>query len=204
MAFIPVPNVVEVQTIYELDSQIVENTSYYLHGAGVPTLADVQDLVADVSALVQTNLIPLLSNVIHLVRLVGTLLETVDALSYILAVTPPVAGTLADFPLPSNVSYAIQFKTNNRGRSFRGRNYVPCLGTSQAADNTVTNTARSALTLAYQAIGAAGGTDWEQVVVSRYHNKAPRTVGIATPITAYTTADNIVDSMRRRLPGRGR
>jgi hypothetical protein len=39
--------------------------------------------------------------------------------------------------------------------------------------------------------------------VSRYANGAPRTVGIATPVTSVVLVDQRVDSQRRRLVGIG-
>jgi len=45
------------------------------------------------------------------------------------------------------------------------------------------------------------GADW--VVVSRFHDNAPRTAGVVSFINAATVVDATVDSQRRRLPGRG-
>jgi hypothetical protein len=52
------------------------------------------------------------------------------------------------------------------------------------------------------------GASW--VVVSRFSgvdangDPIPRAAGVTTPITSVLVVDNIVDSQRRRLPGRGR
>jgi hypothetical protein len=45
--------------------------------------------------------------------------------------------------------------------------------------------------------------DAVHVVVSRYHLSAPRVTGIATPIITYLVTNRDLDSMRRRLTGRG-
>jgi len=41
------------------------------------------------------------------------------------------------------------------------------------------------------------------VVVSRYSNGVPRSVGIATPVTSAILVDSRVDTQRRRLVGVG-
>ena len=43
---------------------------------------------------------------------------------------------------------------------------------------------------------------WSMVVVSRYENNAPRAEGIATLVDRLSS-DGVIDSQRRRLPGRG-
>ena len=51
---------------------------------------------------------------------------------------------------------------------------------------------------------------WVWVIVSRYSGvdgdgrPVPRVAGVTTPVTNVVAVDGTVDSMRRRLPGRGR
>ena len=205
MAFIPVANTVEVEAVFELDGQIVENTISYWKPGGV-SLSDINDLLAAVNAAITTNLMPLLHNSIQLVRLIGTLLDAADSVGAVLSVIPAVpGGNAGSTSLPSNVAFAVQFKTALSGRSHRGRNYVPGIpATARSAPNTISSTYRDSLLTAYIAIGAAGAdAGFQHVVVSRFADHAPRTTGIVTPITSYASADLTVDSQRRRLPGRG-
>lgn len=53
-------------------------------------------------------------------------------------------------------------------------------------------------------LGGAFPPEFAQwVVVSRYLNNVPRTVGTSTLVLEASYRDRIVDSQRRRLPGRG-
>jgi hypothetical protein len=210
MPFVPVPNTIEVQSVFELDGQIVENTSYWekTGGWGAPEISTFLD---DVRSVIVEDLLPVLSSTIKLVRMIGTLLDAVDAISLTLSVSPPAAGGDSTDPLPNNASYTVSFLTANRGRSFRGRNYIAGLTNGVQLDgNHVTDTFRSALLVYYsdlRAVGADNGIT--MVVVSRFSGvdgdgkPIPRTTGVTTPITSFATFDTVIDSQRRRLPGRG-
>jgi len=164
-----------------------------------------------VRSLIETDLLPLLSTLTQLVRVVGTLLDAADSLGLVLNVSPPVAGSAAGFPLPNNDSYVITFNTAARGRSGRGRNYILGLTTSdQLTANTVTSGFRTGLLAYYTALKAlASENGAEMVVVSRFSgvdadgDPIPRAEGVARAITSFSTADTTLDSQRRRLPGRG-
>lgn len=204
MAFVPVPNVAEVELRYLLDSQHVENTLYYGLSTTV-TLADLQALAADVAAVMVSSVMPLLSSFLTLNEIVVTDLSssTGDQVSYNTGL--PLAGSQTGDYLPANVAFAIGFKTTVRGRSYRGRNYVVGLVESQANGNHIDATTRTNLVNAWQDLGAAGVPDaWTHVVVSRFTAGAPRVTGVATVVTEYVTYDDVFDSQRRRLPGRGR
>lgn len=205
MAFVPVPNTIMLESIYEWNGQTVENTSYFEFAEGAPTLVQVSDFLDQVSTLIQEELLPLLNETIALVRLVGTLLTAIDSFSYTLNISPPVAGSSAGESMPNNVTYCISFLTAARGRSFRGRNYVPGLGNGQVDGNNIVSTTRTGLLAFYTALSAlAIDNSFEMVVVSRMADGVARTTGVTTGITGFTTFDTTVDSQRRRLPGRGR
>lgn len=211
MAFVPVPNTVAVDVIYDWDSQTVENTLYFAK-EGAWTAADLVSLLNTISTTVQSTLLPLLSNTLKLVRLTAQVIEAADGLFQLLNVSPPATGSGGDRPVPNNVSYAVQFKTGQAGRSFSGRNYVPGILEEDVTSNDLNAGTRVGLLDFYTTLGAATAADgFIHVVVSRYSGidpttkkPIPRVEGIATDVTAYTTYDAVVDSQRRRLPGRGR
>jgi len=205
MAFVPVPNTVEVEVVYDLDGQICENTLYFFKDAEIG-ISDITSLLSVVRNAIEDELLPLLHTSISLIRLVGTLLDAAEAISVVASVIPAVPGGLgSSAALPNGTAYAIQFKTPNRGRSFRGRNYVMAIPVGVRSDaNTIASSYRDSLLAAYTSIGAAGADDgWIHVVVSRYHNGAPRVTGLSTAVNAYAASDLTLDSQRRRLPGRG-
>lgn len=210
MPFVPVADTLLVETVFELDGQIVENTSYFENPTGW-TVESVAAFLDDVRVLIAEELMPLLSGVTQLVRLVGTLLDAVDALSFVLNVTPPVSGGGGGTPLPNNSTYTITFQTAGRGRSNRGRNYIPGLSTnSRASTNVIDPTFRTGALAFYSALMALAVThDATMVVVSRFsgvdsdHKPIPRVAGVTSVITGFGTADTKLDAQRRRLPGRG-
>ncbi len=127
-----------------------------------------------------------------------------SAPSTVLVVSPTIAGTAGSAGLPANVALVGTLRTANRGRSYRGRFYWGGMdATKQLTSSTATAafianivTFLNALRDAITALGAV----W--VVVSKFHNKVARVAGVATPITA-VSVNNVFDSQRRRLPGRG-
>jgi hypothetical protein len=76
--------------------------------------------------------------------------------------------------------------------------------------NTFSDATVDAFITAYEqllTVGSIISAEW--VIVSRFSGvdadkkPIPRAAAVITPITAVTVVDNIVDSQRRRLPGRG-
>lgn len=206
MAFVPVPNTVMVEAVFELGGQVIENTYYFEAGpAMTPNETTITELLTQIRTTIQTDLLPTLTTAIALVRLVGTLLTAVESLSVTLNVSPPATGGVGTDPLPSNVAYCVTFLTSARGRSFRGRNYVAGFGDGQFTGNIITSGVRTALLAFYtELLAATEALGWSMVVVSRFTAGAPRVTGVTTPITGFTTFDTVADSQRRRLPGRGR
>jgi|SRR5882672_676495 len=210
MPFVPVPGTLLVEPVFLIDSQICENTIYYTFGA-VPTLADITAQTDRVNAYIQTALLPFLSNVVQLLRVVGTMIDVADGLFYVSTVDLPAAGGFGGDVINNNVACCIQFKTAQHGRSFHGRNYIAGMPRdafikSEIAPANVTQLNDYAGGL--MAVGSAEG--WAQTVVSRFsgvdpvtHKPIPRLVGVPTIVTSAFLTDNVADSQRRRLPGRG-
>jgi hypothetical protein len=120
-------------------------------------------------------------------------------------------GTVTDDPMPTGTSGAISFRTAERGRSFRGRNYMLGLARSFVTGNQLTSGYVTAVESAYAALPAvASALSLVWVVASRFSGvnhttgkPIPRVTGIVTPVIAAVFADVFVDSQRRRLTGRG-
>lgn len=117
----------------------------------------------------------------------------------------PIAGTNGTASMPNNVALALAFKTALRGRSFRGRIFLPGLTEGNVVDNTVQP---AFITAWYTFFGILASTlidliAW-QVVVSRVEGGDPRPAGVVTQVNNWIVTNTVVDSMRRRLPGRGR
>lgn len=203
MAFIPVTNVAMVEIRMNWDGQHVENTLYFL-GGGAWNTTQLGTLAFDIRTWWDASIAPEISNTVELSEVYVTDLTSATSPTAQAAGGPSFAGGLTNPSLPNSVSLAVSFRTAGRGRSSRGRNYVVGLTESQVVGNEVVGTAVDALIDAYEVLlGLALPNTAEWVVVSRFTNNAPRASGVTAPVTDVVVVDPVVDSMRRRLPGRG-
>ena len=116
--------------------------------------------------------------------------------------TLPIAGTIAGGGTGSQVAALVTTQTGFRGRSFRGRNYWPCVPLSYlASPDALTDTAVAAWnTLVDDFIVAMNINATPLQVISRHHDHAPRTSGVMTPIL-HGRAEHKLGTQRRRVGG---
>lgn len=192
------------------DSQRVENTLWFDFGVS-PDLAGLNTLADDLIAWWGASYAPLVSSGVQLREVVCTDQSSPTGPQVTVAPAVGLFGANTSPPKPSNVSVTVSFRTALRGRSYRGRNYIVGLTNDTMTLNTLNVGFIGDAIDAYAALlpaGAAGITP-QWVVASRFsgvdaqHHAIPRVTGIATPIETVTIVDAIVDSQRRRLPGRG-
>ncbi len=207
MAFIPAVNTARVSAHFSQDGQQVENVFYVQKSTALTTA----DLVALGSAYVTwwiANMRSFSAANLSLVEVVVQDMTTISGTQIVFTTGLPVAGLSASPALPNSITLAIKEITGLGGRSFRGRQYI--LGMTQvflnSDQNTVTAGTLTTLAGAYNALLSAINaiSGMAMVVASFFHLGAPRATAVLTPITSFAFADNVVDSQRRRLPGRGR
>ncbi len=211
MPFVPCLKVAQIEIRMTADLQHVENTLYFHFVDAVTSI-----VLAEVGVAIHdwwvANLSPLMWSGVHLNEIVCTDLTSATGPQTTTASTVDDHGQIDDVPLPTNVSLAVSFRTANRGRSFRGRNYfVGIVEGQKSGANTVGDELITGLVDAYTALtDIASGFDATWVVVSRFHGVTsagvpiPRSAGISTEIETVLVVDNVIDSQRRRLPGRGK
>jgi hypothetical protein len=177
----------------------IEN-GFYLEFPSSPTVTDLSNLADDVNIDWQTYMLPVQSQDLALRGCYVLSLDTSDAPSVERFLAAPVDGSLTSNSLPNNVSLAIKFSTEQRGRARRGRMYFAGLTDAQVEGNTVTVTAAGAITSAVRDMiqHLKSVTSTRHVVISR--TTQPATI---TEVTDIGTADRNIDSQRRRLAGRG-
>lgn len=205
MPFVPAANTLEARMRYTWGSQLVENTLYFQGSAGVtPALATT--LGNNLIGWWNTNFKTPASNLLSLVQVYITDLSTATSFTVSVVTGLPSAGGSAVESLPFNCALCISFRTGNRGRSGRGRNYVPGLTEAdQAASVVIASRVSGAVTAYTTLVGAGTFTPGLQFcVVSRFSNHAPRISALVQPVTTVLAVDSIIDSQRRRLQGRGR
>lgn len=203
MAFIPAPNVVKVTLSFVWAGQIVEITLSFRKNTA-PTTTEINDLIQSVRTWWSTHMRAWVSNHISLTNINATDQSSDSAPSIDWPISPTEAGSVNVASVPTNSALVLSFRTPQRGRSYRGRVYIPGLPNSSLASATsITGAVVTAWSTVAAAIGSIGSAEgWEHVVVSRYANNAPRVVAESTDVTNYIVEFNL-DSQRRRLAGRG-
>lgn len=203
MTFQPVPQTVGVYVRGTLFNQRVENT-IYVSTADPTTPGDVADIAAAAGAWYRANIVPLLAQD-YVYR--ETFAKDLSSASGAEVNNTTGVGTIGGQPfaaMPGNVTLAISFRTGLAGRSFRGRNYLPCLAEPQVTGNTVASATADAFVTGYnELLNVLVGSEYTWTVVSRFTSGVLRAVGISTPVVNAIVTNLFVDSMRRRLTGRG-
>jgi len=211
MPFVPVANTALAEIRMIADLQEVENTLYFEKATAL-TEGDLNDLGDALITWWEDNMAPNIWAGVTVSEVVCTDLSSASSLQVSRVPAAPLTGALSVPGLPTSVSLTISFRTALRGRSFRGRNYIVGLTEGQTTGaNTVDSSLSDAFVTAYeQLLTLAGDLGLQWVVVSRFsgvdadEKPIPRAAGVTTPITTVLVVDNVVDSQRRRLPGRGR
>jgi hypothetical protein len=203
MAFIPVVNCVMAELRFTLDGQKVENTLYFQRASA--WTAPLGVLLGDhLYTWWVDNMAASLTDSLTLDSVHVTDLTAVDG--FAVDFVPDVAetGVVGATSVPNNCAICISFRTEARGRTGRGRNYIMGMPQTHVTLNTLDTADGIAFVAAYNALPTvAGASAATWVVVSRFLDSLPRDVGITRSITTVILLDLTIDSQRRRLPGRG-
>lgn len=203
MPFIPVPNTLQAELVYSWNNEIVENVLHYESGGAV-SLPEMEGLAAALATWFGASMKTQVSNACSLTNVKITDLTFQNAPGIDYSVGLPIVGTVSNESLPNNVSLSIAKRTIFRGRSYRGRVYQVGLCENQVTGNTVIAGTKTALLAAWELVKSftISGSVYNLVVVSKYSGGAARSEGLTTPVLNFST-DGLIDSQRRRLPGRG-
>jgi len=203
MPFVVTFNTVQCEIRYLFDNQQCENTLYFEYESA-PTVSQGEDLADALFDWWDTNLKPMQCGTLALREIYLTDLTAADSWAVTRVSSPIVPGTRSGESMPNNIALCISFRTNQRGRAHRGRNYAMAMGEGDVSNNNFTTGYLTGIQDAYVALAdveTATGANW--VVVSRFQGLLPRENGITTPVSSVGFFDGVVDSQRRRLPGRG-
>lgn len=203
MAFIPALSVAQIEMRGTLFGQQVENTLYFEHLITGITQATLDELTAFMAEEWSIAWKPYLSSEFTHSEVYGVDLTTATSFASTNLDQAGVAGGGASPSLPGNCAFVASFRTANRGRSGRGRNYWTALTEVNTVGNQVTLGFAAAIMVAYQRLIDDMLDGWQWGVLSRYNAHAPRVSGLFQPVTQVLYTDLNVDSQRRRLTGRG-
>jgi len=203
MPFIPAVNCARVEFRMTLDGQRIENVPHFRFLSGAPSAADLAALATFCQTWWADTYADVLCDDVVLSEVVATGLNselgpqgTQGGLG--------ATGAITAEPVPNNVALCLTKRTANIGRSARGRWYVPGIDESIVIRSVMTQSnADSFAARVHDLLVDNPPSGWEGVIVSYQHNNAALTTAAIYPITSVIARDGIVDSQRRRLPGRG-
>jgi hypothetical protein len=203
MPFITVNDVAEVKLSSLMLGHNNLNTMYVdLNGTAASWTISMLTFLADYFEAWLTNTVaPLLSDDLSYRTIECTSLESANAPFVLRQLDPAIPGGINGTPVGNQRVLCVSFRTDLRGRNYRGRNYLSGIVESNLANpNNVTTVHAAAWVTAFEAIQNTLATEegWTQCVVSRFLNKQPRAVGLATDVTTYTVNTQL-DTQRRRM-----
>lgn len=205
MPFVPANNVVLVEMIQTLASQSCENT-IYMQGAQAWSLSDMESLASEMRVWWVNNMAPLLAGdtVLNKIRVTDLTSQSAPSIEYSTLLPVNASDASGSVTLPNNVTLVVKFVTQQRGRSYRGRNYLVGIRNGRlSGPNTVTSAYAQSVVNAYGQLQVLVFTNTaSHVIVSRMANGQWRQAAAVTDVSAYTVNLNL-DSQRRRLPERG-
>jgi len=201
MAFIPALGILKVVQKMTWDGQEVRNIYHVDPNTGItPTvMALVTDLFWDWW---DTSLQATLCSDLTLYEFEAIDMTTASSPSFPDIRTPAVGDNAQD-SVPNNVALCVSWLTGLRGRSFRGRTYIPGISDQSFTGSDVGSSNAAAYAGVFDDLLAdlfVAGMDL--VVASYFTGGAPRAAALVTPIIE-VAVNRIADSQRRRLPGRG-
>lgn len=202
----PCPNTISVRLFGDLSGEMVINDLAFVKESGAVTFVDVTDVGNAIGDWYRDSVVPLLDDRYYFMQMVAVDLS--NPVSYKFTGPYATQGGVSGGGAPNNVSFCLSFKSGLSGRAGNGRNFLPGIPLQYLSGNLVNEEPLAALLAAYSALLAEGegvipaGFHW--CVVSRRLAGVDRVPAVPVFVTSVVATDNIVDSQRRRLPGRGR
>lgn len=202
--FIPAVNTARLELVCQAFGQTVENVFYFKKSDAWDT-ASLTNLATEAFAAWDDHIGPITSNAVTLLLLRATDVAVEGGAGVEVSGAGHTGSNSSSAAAPLGTTAATKFSTGLTGRSNRGRVYFIGLTKNDLANNQLTTGVPTTLTNAWTDFFGQIATELpgvEHAIVSYCHNNAWRTSAVVTPVTAYSTDPN-VDSMRRRLTGRG-
>lgn len=198
MPFIPSPGEIAISIHFTLAGLPISITIVLRNPGGPPSAQELEDAVNAANTWARDTLMDHLSQDTFQTGATGYDLTTESSPVFSVVTSPPVAGLYATNAEFMTSAVVASLRTGNRGRSGRGRNFVPGIPQNVRQDASHVTTQYAADLLGAYLTGATlfalNGFSW--VVLSKFTNKQPRTVGFPQEITAFVV-NNEVDTKDR-------
>jgi len=198
MAFIPVIDVLRVVHVFKQNARTWTITQWF-RKAGFDQ-SDQLLLTSQMSDWVVNELMPTLVDNCEYERTQSYDMNSSEG--YVDTELPvgPTFGSDTNAPAPLSACVVMTLRTNFRGRSGRGRNYISGLSETDTDDRYCSLAKRTAIEGAYSQINSycsTYGFDWG--IVSFQHNKVELNPGVFKPITAWEIRGAALASQRLRI-----
>lgn len=198
MAFIPVVDVLKVVHVFNQNARTWTVTQWF-RKAGF-NLADQLLLTSNMSDWVVNELMPTLVDNCEYLRTQSY--DMASSQGYIDTETPvgPTFGSDTNAPAPLSACVVMTLRTQFRGRSGRGRNYISGLSETDTDDRYCSLAKRTAIEGAYSQINtycSLNGFDWG--IVSFQQDGQELNPGVFKPITSWEIRGAGLGSQRLRL-----
>lgn len=203
MAFQSVPDTAQIDIVFSLNGVVVQN-SFYAHHPGGYSLANLEALAADMDQVIPITWQPRQPvEAVYLRTDVRGLDEENDLVATNNDNTGP--GDDATESFPNNVTFSIKKVSGKTGRSARGRTYwvgIPRNKVQPTNENLLQTVYVDLIVAAVDTIrtNIDGVGTWEAVLVSRFAGGVKREFGETFPWIDTTNVNEVVDTMRGRLP----
>lgn len=203
MSFQRVPRTCEIVLVGERAGQEIINTFYAQHETDY-TLANLVALANAVDTWAGTEWLTEMPADYNYVR---TDVRGLNAAIDLSATADAHAGNgaLANSGFSNNSSLAVSRRSGFTGRGARGRVYIPPPSSAALADdNHVTADFEAAIVAVLDLMDeAVDGAGFIPVIVHRVASGVPLAEAVVFTLVEWVVVDRVIDSMRRRLPGRG-
>ena len=197
------PRVAKAIMSYTSDTRLFQNILHF--SAGSPwTAVQLDTLATDIIAWWNTFYKVRMSSDVALSLVQTRKLDPSNPLGVDKPVIPPIPGQQGSSSTPSNATVTMSFRTGLAGRRFRGRIYVPGIVATDVSTVDQINSAlgNSLLLAGLQLI--SGAITYGFPTVFHAPNVTPSTFDNTFNDITTIVIETLLDSMRSRLPGRGR
>jgi len=201
MAFIPIPNVGLISSVYQDDDGVEAVNRFYASTISVPTETDLEEMATQFMTSWLARIAGTMMSNWTLTGLTVRAMNEEFGLIFTQSADLPANATVGSGEQPNQVSATITWLTGLVGRSFRGRTYVVGLPLTyvSAGQKRLTDSGQGNLQTAWDGLRQ----DFEDAghalqVVSLSNGGVPRTEGVTTPIVA-GRANFPLATQRRRL-----
>lgn len=197
-----VPGLMKLEAHYLFQGEHCMNTFWLKSNINETTAVEEQLIAGSFVNWWATDIRPLVSSTLVLYEVVVKELRP-DGIAILYTEDLPVTGEKTEEALPNNVAIAVHWGTGLVGRSRHGRTFHMGLCVDQVSNNRCDvaadiQTAYDALRTTFDNITL----NVEFSIVSFVSGGFWRQQPLVTPISG-VAVENILDSQRRRLPGRG-